>query len=185
MSPVFSGPGKAVSPAMRGRAPRRHIWRKWPILVITATLAWVLDLVTKNLAEQHLTIGETIRVLPFLSLQRTGNTGVAFGLLGGKGPLILAANIVALLVVLLYVWMEKRPYLAGIAGGLIVGGSLGNLYQRLSVDGRVTDFLKFPYWPNFNLADVFIVVGIVVVFLGLMWEAVRLWRGGASARPSS
>ena len=85
--------------------------------------------------------------------------------------MILAANAVAILVVLVYVYMERRPLLAGIAGGFIVGGSLGNVIQRLTGDGHVTDFLKFPYWPNFNLSDVFIVLGIVIVFLGLLVEA--------------
>ena len=70
-------------------------------------------------------------------------------------------------MVCFYVLLERRPILAGVAGGLIIGGSLGNLVQRLSGEGKVTDFMKFPYWPNFNMADVFLVVGIVIVFLGL------------------
>jgi signal peptidase II len=80
--------------------------------------------------------------------------------------------------VLVYVHMERRAVLAGIAGGLIIGGSLGNIIQRVTGDGRVTDFLKFPYWPNFNLPDVFVVLGIAVVFLGLIVEAVRVLRAG-------
>ncbi len=59
-----------------------------------------------------------------------------------------------------------------------MGGSLGNVVQRFTGDGHVTDFLKFPYWPNFNLPDVFIVLGIVVVFLGLLVEAVHVFRAG-------
>ena len=74
--------------------------------------------------------------------------------------------------------MERRAVLAGIAGGVIVGGSLGNVVQRLTGDGHVTDFIKFPYWPNFNMPDVFIVLGIVAVFLGLIVEAVLVLRAG-------
>jgi lipoprotein signal peptidase len=74
--------------------------------------------------------------------------------------------------------MERRSVLGGLAGGLIIGGSAGNLVQRLTGDGHVTDFLKFPSWPNYNLSDVFIVLGIVVVFLGLIVEAVRVLRAG-------
>jgi len=60
----------------------------------------------------------------------------------------------------------------------VVGGSVGNLVQRLSGDGHVTDFLKFPHWPNFNMADVFIDAGIAAIVIGLVWEAVRLYRAG-------
>lgn len=148
------------------------------MLVMIVALA--VDLYTKHLAEQRLVLGETTEILPFFSLQRTQNTGVAFGLLRGGGPLIVAANVVAMLVVCFYVFLERRPLVAGIAGGLIIGGSLGNLVQRMSGEGIVTDFMKFPYWPNFNMADVFLIVGIVVVFLGLVVETIRVYRLGRS-----
>jgi signal peptidase II len=157
---------------------RRRLVLKWSLLVVVAGVCVALGLWTTHLAEQRLEIGEIRRILPFLSLQRSANSGVAFGLLGGRGPVILAANAVAIAVVLVYVHMERRAVLAGIAGGLIIGGSLGNIIQRVTGDGRVTDFLKFPYWPNYNLPDVFIVVGIAVVFLGLIVEAVRVLRTG-------
>ena len=66
--------------------------------------------------------------------------------------------------------------LAGIAGGAIVGGSLGNMIQRMVGDGHVTDFLKFPHWPNFNAADVFIDAGLAAVIIGLAVEMVSMWR---------
>jgi signal peptidase II len=128
-------------------------------------------------------LGETVEVLPFFSFQRTANTGVAFGLLRGGGPLIILANVVAMLVVCFYVLLERRPILAGVAGGLIIGGSLGNLVQRLD-EGKVTDFMKLPYWPNFNMADVFLVVGIVAVFLGLVVETIRIYKAGRSETPA-
>jgi signal peptidase II len=145
---------------------------------VIAGICVALGLWTTYLAEQRLVIGEVHKILPFLSLQRSANSGVAFGLLGGRLPVILAANAVAIIVVLVYVHMDRRAVLAGIAGGLVVGGSLGNVIQRLTGDGHVTDFIKFPYWPNFNLPDVFIVLGIVVVFLGLLVEAVLVLRAG-------
>ena len=157
---------------------RRRTILKWSVFVASIAAALVIDLLTKRAAEQQLVLGETHRILPFLYLERTTNTGVAFGLLGGKGALIIAANGVALLVVLLYVIMDRRALLAGISGGLIVGGSLGNLIQRVTSDGHVTDFLKFPYWPNFNMADVFIFAGIAAIFLGLILEAIRVWKAG-------
>jgi signal peptidase II len=165
-------------------AVRRRTIVKWSVLVVTVAIAIVIDLVTKHLAEQHLAMGEVHKVLPFLYLQRTANPGVAFGLFGGRTAFIVPANVVALLVVMAYVWMERRPVFAGISGGLIVGGSLGNLIQRLSGDGRVTDFLKFPSWPNFNMADFFLVVGICVVVLGLIIETVRVYKAGRRETPA-
>lgn len=159
-------------------ATRRRTIIKWSLLVLSTAVALTIDLVTKNIAEQQLVLGETHKILPFFFLERTVNSGVAFGLLGGKGALIIVANIVALLVVVFYVTVERRPLLAGISGGLIIGGSLGNLVQRVTADGHVTDFLKFPYWPNYNMADVFIFVGIAAIFLGLVLETVRVWKSG-------
>ncbi|MCL5736694.1 MAG: signal peptidase II [Actinobacteria bacterium] len=153
---------------------------KWAALVITIAFAMVVDLVTKNLAENHLVVGEVHKVFSFFSLERTTNSGVAFGLLGGRGAFIIVANVIALIIVLLYVVMERRPLLAGVAGGLIIGGTFGNLVQRLSGDGRVTDFLKLPWWPNFNMADVFLVVGICAIVIGLVLEAIRIWKIGRS-----
>lgn len=167
---------------MKTGSPAEPSWRrtaiKWSLFAVVAAVAVGLDLLTKHLAEQNLTLGETTKVLPFFYLERTANDGVAFGLLGGKSALIVIANIVALLVVGTYVFVERRPLLAGIAGGMVAGGSVGNLVQRLAGEGHVTDFLMFPHWPNFNLADVFIDGGIAVIVLGLIVEAVRLWRAG-------
>ncbi|NLV71233.1 MAG: signal peptidase II [Actinobacteria bacterium] len=164
---------------------RRSVILKWSLVVVVAAVALAIDLWTKHLAEQNLVLGETEKILPFLYLQRTANSGVAFGLLGGKTSLIIIANILALLVVGVYVFVERRAVLGGIAGGLVIGGSFGNLLQRFMGDGHVTDFLKFPHWPNFNAADVFIDVGIAVIVLGLVVEAVRVWRAGREGRGSA
>jgi signal peptidase II len=145
-------------------------------LVVCLAVSLTIDLLTKRWAEQNLVMGETNKVLPFLYLQRTANNGVAFGLLGGSTALIVVANVVAMLVVCLYAFVEKHAVLAGIAGGVVLGGSLGNMVQRLTADGHVTDFLKFPHWPNFNAADIFIDGGIAVIFLGLVIQAVVAWR---------
>ena len=166
---------------MKSRTPAFAIDRrfviKWVLFVVVLAIALGVDLWTKHLAEQRLVLGEVDEVLPFLYLQRTANDGAAFGLLGGSTTLLVIANVVALLVVGAYVAFEKRPILAGIAGGMVVGGALGNLVQRLD-DGHVTDFLKFPHWPNFNMADVFIDAGIAFIVLGLIVEAVKAWKAG-------
>lgn len=173
---------KFGSPAL---ATRRRTILKWSLLVVIAAIALAIDLVTKNMAEQNLVLGESQKILPFLYLERTANTGVAFGLFSGGGVLIIVANLIALAVVVFYVTLERRYLLAAVAGGLIIGGSLGNLYQRVTADGRVTDFLKFPHWPNFNMADVFVDIGIAIVFIGLIVEMVRVYKAGRRTQASS
>lgn len=165
-------------------ATRRWTIVKWSILVATLVITVAVDLVTKYLAQRHLGMGELHEITSFFGLQRTRNTGVAFGLLSGGGALIVVANVVAMLIVLGYVMLERRPILGGISGGLIIGGSVGNLWQRL-VEGGVTDFLKLSHWPNFNMADVFLVAGIAAVFLGLVVETVRVYRAGRGENPNS
>ena len=164
---------------------KRRLILKWSVFVAALAFAIVIDLVTKGFAEQHLSMGEVHKVLPFFYLERTANSGVAFGLFGGRSGFIIVANVVTMLVILAYVMYERRPILAGISGGLIIGGSLGNFVQRLTGDNRVTDFLKFPGWPNFNMADVFLVVGICAIVLGLIIETIHVYKAGRKETPAS
>ena len=97
----------------------------------------------------------------------------------------MVANVVALLVVVAYVLLERRPVLGGIAGGAIVGGSLGNMIQRIVGDGHVTDFLKVPHWPNFNAADVLIDAGLAAVVIGMVVEVIKAWRAKKHEAASS
>lgn len=163
---------------------RRRIILKIVLGVVVVAICVAIDLLTKRWAEQNLVLGETQKILPFFSLQRTANSGVAFGMLGGSTAVIVAANVVAMIVVCLYIAWERHAVLAGIAGGAVLGGSIGNLVQRLTNDGHVTDWMKFPHWPNFNMADVFIDAGIAAVVLGLIIQAVIVWRAGRR-QPSS
>jgi signal peptidase II len=169
----------------RALVPGNKRLLKWSLFVGVMAVALAIDLVTKHVADSRLVAGESRDILPFLSLELTHNNGVAFGMLGGSTALIVAANVVALLVVAAYVLLERRPVLGGMAGGMIVGGSLGNMIQRIAGDGHVTDFLRFPHWPNFNAADIFIDVGLAVVVIGLIVESVRAWRGKKRETASS
>jgi signal peptidase II len=158
---------------------------KWSLFVVILAVGLTVDLVTKHVADSRLVMGESHGVLSFLSLQLTHNDGVAFGMLGGSTALIVVANVIALLVLVAYVLMEHRPLLGGIAGGAIVSGSLGNMIQRLVGDGHVTDFLKFPHWPNFNAADIFIDVGLAAVVIGMVVEVSKTWRAKKREAASS
>ena len=156
--------------------PRERPLLKWTLFFGLTAVALTIDLVTKYVAEDRLALGDVHEVLPFLSLQLTKNDGVAFGLLGGSTTVIVIANVFAMLVIALYVVVERRPVFGGIVGGVVLGGSLGNFVQRLWGDGHVTDFLKFPNWPNFNAADVFIDAGLAALVIGVIVELARGWR---------
>lgn len=170
---------------LRDLIPDKHRALKWSLFGAMVAVALTVDLVTKHIADSRLVVGESHEVLPFLSLELTHNDGVAFGLLGGSTALIAVANVVALFVMIGYVLIERRPVLAGLAGGAIVGGSLGNMVQRLTGDGHVTDFLKFPHWPNFNAADIFIDVGLAAVVIGMVVESIVVWRSKRDEAASS
>jgi signal peptidase II len=170
---------------LRTLIPDKRPLLKWSLFVVVLATGLTVDLVTKHLADARLVFGESRDILPFLSLQLTHNDGVAFGMLGGSTGLIVVANVVALLVVLAYVLLERRPLLAGIAGGAIVGGSLGNMIQRIVGDGHVTDFFRFPHWPNFNVADVLIDAGLAAVVIGMVVEVIKTWRAKKREAASS
>ena len=108
--------------------------------------------------------GELHKFLPGIQLVHVRNTGVAFGVFSGGGALVLVFTLAALAVLLGYFARDPtRPWL-WLPTGLLVGGALGNLIDRLS-SGAVTDFIKLPLWPAFNVADMAITFGV----LALLW----------------
>jgi len=140
---------------------------KWMLAGTTLLAALTADLALKALVRARLDVGVFHELLPGVGLQHVKNTGVAFGLFAGQSALIIAAPVISIIVILAYIALETRARLAGIAGGLLLGGSLGNLVERLG-SGEVTDFIRLPHWPNFNLADVFIVAGVALVATGIL-----------------
>ncbi len=141
---------------------------QWAGLAAVAVAAIVADQVTKRAIEQRLALEETHRVLPFVSITHVRNSGIAFGIFPGR------LGIVSLLTAAAVVWMlvhfarsGSRHVLFPVALGLLVGGSISNLADRVR-DGHVTDFIHISHWPTFNLADSFIVIGVGLLALGLV-----------------
>lgn len=139
-----------------------------------------LDQVTKRIAEARMPLGRVYELLPFLALQRTQNSGVSFGMLSGQTWLIAVATVVAVIVVLAFIWMEKRPVAAGVAGGLVLAGTFGNNVVDRLRQGYVTDFIKLPHWPNFNVADILLVAGVGLLILLLIRGFAAAQKQGAS-----
>ncbi len=139
------------------------------VLYGAAALAYALDRVTKVWAEGSLAGREPIVLIPkVLQLSYTTNAGGAFGLFGGQPWLFFTASVgVSLFIAVLSTRLVSR--ISSVALGLILGGALGNLTDRIihgpGVSGRVTDFIDLHVWPVFNLADSAIVIGAVLILL--------------------
>jgi signal peptidase II len=160
----------------------RPRFRPWflSFLVLAAGVA-ALDLTTKALAERHLR--EPVALVGAVQLDVGFNSGVAFGVLAGapSAVVLAAVAVAALAFIVLLAWGVGRP--AAPVAALLAGGALANLVDRAG-DGRVTDFIEFPRWPAFNVADVAITVGVgLLVLHGLGRERRR--QGSPGERPRS
>lgn len=123
-----------------------------------------LDQLTKHTIAASIGVGETHKFLPGINLVHVRNTGVAFGFLSGGGALVLVFTLIALAVLVSYLALRPdRPWL-WLPTGMLLGGAIGNLIDRI-VSGSVTDFIKLPDWPAFNVADMSITFGV----LALLW----------------
>lgn len=131
-------------------------------LVLAAVVA--LDQLTKALVRGGIEIGEEDSVLPAISLVHVRNTGVAFGAFSGGGIIVVALVAAALIALLYYFFTHLGKRLVWLPTGMLLGGSIGNIIDRVR-DGAVTDFIKLPAWPAFNVADMAITFGVVV----LLW----------------
>ncbi|MBI4534589.1 MAG: signal peptidase II [Candidatus Melainabacteria bacterium] len=140
------------------------------IAPLTTLICLALDLCTKSLARTYLSGGMALPLIPgLIQLTLTSNTGGAFGIGSGLGGLMTILALVMVAFIGLWIWNRDRsktaPGLCERLGmGLLVGGALGNLWDRLTL-GQVTDFLEFTFivFPIFNLADIFIDLGIALI----------------------
>lgn len=131
----------------------------------------VLDLAAKQWARSALSLGEPVSVLPFFDLTLSFNRGVAFGLLNAAGGLVvLLVTAVISFAFGIWFWREPRS-LTRLALASVLGGALGNFIDRLS-RGEVTDFLDVHvlgfHWPAFNLADMAITGGAVLLVIDML-----------------
>jgi signal peptidase II len=141
-----------------------RVSRDWARALGLIVVVVALDQATKALLEAQIDPGEDRDLVLGFELVNVTNEGIAFGFLGDGGDLVLVVTLVALgLLLTWFALAAPRPGL-WIAVGLLVGGALGNLIDRVREDG-VTDFIDPPLWPAFNLADVAITAGVVVLIV--------------------
>jgi signal peptidase II len=142
---------------------------QWAALASVAVAAVLSDQVTKHVVTSTLSLGEEVDVVGPVSIHHVENSGIAFGLFSSATPvvIVLTAAAVAWMLVFFLRSGRRHPVLPA-ALGLVIGGSLSNLFDRARL-GYVTDFVDFRWWPAFNLADTFIVLGVAILFAALMW----------------
>jgi signal peptidase II len=151
--------------------------RAWCLAGALVALVVAADQAAKAAIEAHLVPGEDVDVLGPLGLTLSHNRGVAFGLAGGAGAPLVLVTLVALGVVgYLFARNPTRPGM-WVATGLLAGGAIGNLTDRVRA-GAVTDFVDLPPWPPFNLADVSITAGVLLLVFLYLREAERKPESG-------
>ena len=143
--------------------------RAWRLALALCGVVVALDQATKAIVQHNLVPAERVSALPGLHFTNVHNKGVAFGLAGGGGGGLVVVTAIALgLILLLFARNAERPGI-WVAVGLLAGGALGNLADRVRIDS-VTDFIDLPLWPAFNVADIAIVLGVAGLAFVFMEE---------------
>jgi signal peptidase II len=141
---------------------------QWVGLLAVAAVTIVADQVTKVIARRSFTPDDPFDVLPFLQFTNTRNTGIAFGQFRDREVIVIALSVVAIGWILVYFARSGgRHPLLPVALGLLAGGALSNLFDRLT-QGYVTDFLHLANFPVFNLADTAITIGVALLLVVLL-----------------
>ena len=154
-----------LSRATRSFAATPVQWLSLGAIVLAALVA---DQVTKHIVANNLSLGEGLHVVGPFSIRHVQNSGIAFGLFSNATAGVIVVTAIAVAWMLVYFARSggRHPVLP-VALGLVVGGSVSNLADRVRL-GFVTDFLDFRYWPAFNLADSFIVIGVGILLAALL-----------------
>ena len=159
-------------------------WTRW--LLLTAAVIAV-DLATKAWVSSEFRYGESLEVTPFFNLVLVHNAGAAFSFLAGAGGWQRwFFTLVAISISAVIVWMLRKPSngrLLNAALALVLGGALGNLYDRLTL-GHVVDFVQLHaaghYFPAFNVADSSITVGVVLLIADSLFNTTASGAGAAT-----
>ena len=142
--------------------------RQWLALALVAGAAIAADQLTKQVVARQLDVGELVEIAGPFAIHHVHNSGIAFGLFANStATVILLTTIAVTAMVVFFSHSAARHPLLPAALGLLIGGSISNLIDRIRL-GYVTDFLALDYWPKFNLADSFIVVGVGLLFLSFV-----------------
>ena len=120
----------------------------------------VADQISKAIVRSQISRFEEHELFLGIKLINTRNTGVAFSMFSGGGPLVVIIAFIALGALLAFFLTHLHKPLVWLPTGLLLGGAAGNLIDRIRI-GAVTDFIKFPHWPAFNVADICVTFGVI------------------------
>ncbi len=164
----------------KSSAPSRSLRPQDAWIFGAAALVILLDQLTKWIVTETIERGDARMDIGFFRLVHITNSGAAFGILGNARPLLAITSVVGIAAIVIYIFNPGFAHPLMRAGlGLMLGGAIGNLIDRLR-NGAVVDFLKVPNWPAFNIADSAITIGVVL----LLWTMLRETREPASAESS-
>lgn len=121
-----------------------------------------VDQMTKAMVRASIPVGDHRAFLPGIDLTNVRNRGIAFGLFTDSGAVLALVTVAALGALVVYFARHAERRLIWVPTGLLVGGALGNMFDRL-VRGGVTDFIDVPLWPAFNAADMSITFGVIAL----------------------
>jgi signal peptidase II len=141
---------------------------QWAGLLAVAAAAVAGDQLTKHVVSSNLALDQSTHVIGPLSIHRVDNSGIAFGLFTSATAAVIVLTALAVCWMLVYFARRgaRHPVIPA-ALGLLIGGSVSNLVDRVRL-GHVTDFIDFGWWPAFNLADSFIVIGVAMLVAALV-----------------
>jgi len=139
------------------------------IFIVVAVVVIVLDRITKSIVNATIPYGTEVQVLGHLvGITNIRNSGAAFGF-APVGPWVfLAASLVVSIGLVIYVMRDPADVRADAVLGLILGGALGNAFDRIINGGGVTDFINFHFWPVFNVADSAVTIGVLLLIAGYL-----------------
>jgi signal peptidase II len=152
-------------------SPRGKWWNV--VFPLTALLVVAADQLTKIWIRANLVTGESVPETGLFRLTRVHNTGAAFGLFQDQSFSLTIVALIGIVVILLVVLVAYRRFpfldtrLSRPALGLVLGGTVGNLIDRLHL-GYVTDFIDIGIWPSFNIADSAVTVGVIMFAYSLL-----------------
>jgi signal peptidase II len=133
-----------------------------PVLraALVAAVTVAVDQIVKALVRDEIERGDAIDLILGIKLVNVRNSGIAFGMFSGGGALLVIFAVVALTALLVFFFTHRDRPLVWLPTGLLIGGAAGNLIDRVR-ESAVTDFIDFPAWPAFNVADIAITFGVL------------------------
>jgi signal peptidase II len=139
------------------------ITRGRAVFVLVAVAIFILDRVTKTMVAAQVPYGTEVAVIDHvLGITNVHNSGAAFGMAPAFAPIFMLASVLVAIGLAVYVFRTPASDFMYALLGLIMGGTVGNGYERL-VNGTVIDFINFHFWPVFNVADSAVSVGVVLL----------------------